>query len=342
MTSISFLVPVYNVDKYLCRCLDSVYSQIQNTQSEVILVDDGSEDNSGSICDMYKDRYPNQTALYHKQHEGISSTRNFLLEHATKDYIWFVDADDMLQPNAFKQVSTMLDNKNHPDVVTMCYRSFDDERFSEIKNIPAFPNEIVSGLHYLNLKMPCSYLWCNVYNLEFINRHFIHFKSPLSVLEDSLFNLEVYLQSKSVMLTSISAYNHFVGNPESAVNNPAYCLRNAAHSLFAINEIFHLKERFQDEEQEKAIDNQLSLTVIGFVYSLFVANFDVKIVKILLKKLRQLNFYPMMKCKNGKANMFRSIGNKYNLFCAACWVKNKLYPNTMITSDNPDALFKFE
>ena len=340
MTSISFLVPVYNVDKYLCRCLDSVYSQIQDTQSEVILVDDGSEDDSGSICDIYKARYPNQTTLYHKQHEGISSTRNFLLEHATKDYIWFVDADDMLQSNALKQVNAMLDTNNHPDVVTMCYKSFDDERFSEIKNNPALPNEIISGLHYLELKMPCSYLWCNVYNLKFINRHFIHFKSPLSVLEDSLFNLEVYLQAKSVMLTSICAYNHFVGNPESAVNNPAYCLRNAAHSLIAINEIQHLREGLQDERQRTAVDNQLSMTVIGFVYSLFVANFDVKIVRVLLNKLRKLNFYPMSKSNNKRANVFRFIGNRYNLFCAACWIKNKLHPNTMITSDNPDVLFK--
>lgn len=104
MIQLSIIIPIYNVSNYLKRCLDSVYSQIEENW-EVILVDDGSTDNSGAICDEYKLNYP-QTIVIHKENGGLSDARNAGIKVATGEFIYFIDSDDWLVSNA---ISTLLD-----------------------------------------------------------------------------------------------------------------------------------------------------------------------------------------------------------------------------------------
>ena len=91
---ISIIVPVYKVEKYLRRCIDSILAQTyQNI--EVLLIDDGSPDNSGEICDEYAER-DSRVRVFHKPNGGVSSARNLGLKEAKGQYIGFVDADDRL------------------------------------------------------------------------------------------------------------------------------------------------------------------------------------------------------------------------------------------------------
>ena len=103
MIQLSIIIPIYNVSNYLKRCLDSVYSQIEDNW-EVILVDDGSTDDSGEICEESKSKYP-QTIVIHKENGGLSDARNVGIEIASGEYIYFLDSDDWLDPNA---ISTLL------------------------------------------------------------------------------------------------------------------------------------------------------------------------------------------------------------------------------------------
>ena len=91
---ISIIVPVYNVDKYLSKCIDSIISQTYN-DIELILVDDGSPDNSPKICDEYA-RKDNRIIVIHKENGGVSSARNAGLDIAKGKYIGFVDPDDYI------------------------------------------------------------------------------------------------------------------------------------------------------------------------------------------------------------------------------------------------------
>lgn len=330
--SLNFLIPVYNAEKYLERCLDSIYLQIKNTIHEVVLVDDGSTDNSGAICDSFKVRYPNQTIVYHKQNEGVSSTRNFLLNHASKDYIWFIDADDTIQPTAVAEICALIKKNQMPDVVTLGYRQYDGKHYGELRNIYCGSEKQVEGIQYLNTESPKFYLWCNVYRLEFLKIHVLHFNTALSVLEDSLFNVEAYLLCKAMFLSNVYAYNYNVGNPSSAMMNSAYRLRNAEHSFTAIEQIKNLMIKYKGNEEKSFLENYLADTVIGFVYSFYLGNFDVKIVRTLLARLKEIGLYPMSPCKNKRANKFLLLGNRYSLFCFACWLNNKVHPNTLIKS----------
>lgn len=99
---ISVIVPVYNVEQYLPRCLDSILSQTY-TNLEVILVDDGSPDHCGAICDAYAQK-DSRVRVVHQQNAGIGRTRNVGLALCTGDYLTFVDSDDILYPDAIRQL----------------------------------------------------------------------------------------------------------------------------------------------------------------------------------------------------------------------------------------------
>ena len=96
MPILSIIIPVYNVEKYFRRCLDSVMSQ-SFRDYELLLVDDGSSDSSGAICDEYAVR-DERIRVFHKTNGGVSSARNVGLEHAKGEWIYFVDADDEVLP----------------------------------------------------------------------------------------------------------------------------------------------------------------------------------------------------------------------------------------------------
>ena len=100
--SISIIVPVYNVEKYLEKCIDSILNQsYQNL--EIILIDDGSTDNSGSICDEYKKK-DQRVQVIHQKNQGQSSARNAGLNIAKGSYIGFVDSDDWIEQNMYEKL----------------------------------------------------------------------------------------------------------------------------------------------------------------------------------------------------------------------------------------------
>ena len=103
---ISVIVPVYNVEEYLARCVDSILAQTYENL-EVILVDDGAKDTSGSICDDYAAK-DSRVKVIHKENGGLSSARNTGLEAATGEYIAFVDSDDWIEPEAYAHMMHLM------------------------------------------------------------------------------------------------------------------------------------------------------------------------------------------------------------------------------------------
>ena len=104
---ISVIVLVYKAEKYLHRCVDSILSQTF-TDFELILVNDGSPDNCGAICDEYAQK-DNRVRVFHKENGGVSSARNLGLDNAKGEWITFVDSDDWLKPGCLEQLTNKLD-----------------------------------------------------------------------------------------------------------------------------------------------------------------------------------------------------------------------------------------
>ena len=139
---ISVIVPVYNVEPYVARCLDSILAQTE-TNLEIIVVDDGSQDNSGSICDQYAAR-DQRIRVIHKKNGGLSSARNAGLDAATGDYIGFVDSDDWIAPDMYGRLLTLL--KKH-DAQMACAGRYDVDADTGVQTLGLCPaeEECISG-----------------------------------------------------------------------------------------------------------------------------------------------------------------------------------------------------
>lgn len=105
---ISVIVPVYNTEKYLKECIDSIISQKYDNW-EAFLIDDGSQDQSYAICKEYKKKYPDKIFIKKIKHKGVSVARNYALKKAKGDYIVFLDSDDYLTPNLFNHINQNAD-----------------------------------------------------------------------------------------------------------------------------------------------------------------------------------------------------------------------------------------
>ena len=121
---VSIIVPVFNVEKYLRQCLDSILGQTFN-QFEVIIVNDGSTDNSGAICQEYEAR-DNRIVYLEKENGGVSEARNLGLDFATSEYIIFIDSDDWIEPTYVEVLYEKIE-EYQADIVFENYTSFNDE-----------------------------------------------------------------------------------------------------------------------------------------------------------------------------------------------------------------------
>lgn len=133
---ISIVVPVYNAEKYLEECIESVLNQTVSDW-ELILVDDGSTDNSAKICDSFANKYPDKIYSFHKVNEGQFLTRQYGIEKCSGDYIGFLDADDLLNKNYVETIFKFIEVNGFYDVLSFNFARFNEAGLSETKNLQA-------------------------------------------------------------------------------------------------------------------------------------------------------------------------------------------------------------
>lgn len=251
---ISVIIPVYQAEEYLDKCINSVINQ-EYVDLEILLIDDGSRDSSPNICDEYAKK-DNRIKVYHKNNTGVSDTRNFGLNKASGDYITFLDSDDYIEPCMY---SRMMDIalKYECDVV-MC----DCIKENGEKSIP-YSHNIRSGF-YNKAELEDEYYdhILIMENIEYpatISNWLLLFKRKLSThkplpryvsgvrySEDLLFGAELMMAAGSFYYLKGEYYHHYVMNPNSATHkfvpdkwNDYLVLYERAKKLFDIN-----KERY--------------------------------------------------------------------------------------------------
>lgn len=129
----SILVPVYNVEKYLEQCVESLLNQTYKGEYEIILVDDGSTDSSGKICDMYAENYPDKIKVVHKKNEGLVSARQAGIDAAKGEFCLFVDSDDFIELCLLEKVSDSLEKHSDTDIFIFSLNRFDGKNKSARK-----------------------------------------------------------------------------------------------------------------------------------------------------------------------------------------------------------------
>lgn len=140
---ITIVVPVYNVEKYLCRCVDSILNQTYK-EFEIILVDDGSTDSSGEICDSYSEK-SEKIRVIHKKNSGPSIARNTGIETAVGNYITYIDSDDVVHPDYLKELYELL-VRNDAELSCCNFSFFSDEKEPDFELDKTYQEFVLSGV----------------------------------------------------------------------------------------------------------------------------------------------------------------------------------------------------
>ena len=214
---LSIIIPIYNVEKYIGRCAESVLNQnVPPSQYEVIFVNDGTKDNSVEVLNKAIDfeKFPN-FHIYNKENGGLSSARNFGLDKAHGDYVWFVDSDDWIEPNCLAKIVKKL-NEMNPDILYIHADDYEDDKI--YKRGDYFDFGIVRGKYFLEYlkKYNCTQFY--ILKRGFILQY--EFKFRLGLLhEDNEFTPRVLYHASKV--TSIEGYfYHFFKHPGSITTTP--------------------------------------------------------------------------------------------------------------------------
>ena len=160
MKKVSIIVPVYNVEKYLAKCLDSLVNQTLE-DVEIIVVDDGSRDNSKQIIDEFQTKYPDKIKSFVKENGGLSDARNFGLDRASGDYIGFVDSDDYVTAEMFEEMYSLA--QKYDAEMVICNLQKVDENGKIVQKLTQIPNmpEKIDLAKNLSVFSDLGYFACN-------------------------------------------------------------------------------------------------------------------------------------------------------------------------------------
>ena len=213
MPDISIIVPIYNAEKYIAKCVDSLVNQTKK-ELEFILINDGSTDNTEEIIKTYKDK---RIKYYKNKNQGIGKTRNFGISKSTGKYIMFLDSDDYLSKNACQKMYEKILESNSDLVVCDFYKVYDFGKTEEVK-LSSFSETSLKGrpsiINEINLAP-----WNKIYKRELITKNKIKFIENLKY-EDAPFVIEAL--SKAKKITKINeSLNYYVihGNSETTVRD---------------------------------------------------------------------------------------------------------------------------
>ena len=202
MTTISVIVPIYNAEKYLAKCIESLIQQ-SHTALQIILVNDGSTDQSLTIAEQYAQQDARIQLYSHPTNQGQSAARNLGLQHATGEFISFVDADDYVDNDFYVYMLHHIDNL---DCVQIGYRRVTKQGKVLIQKLPK---------HFHQFTSPCMRL----YRHEFFTLH--HLSFPMGMIyEDVIFSLDFWAAKPTYKMLPYTGYNYLANtNSTTATRN---------------------------------------------------------------------------------------------------------------------------
>ncbi len=217
MPQISIIVPVYKVEKYLSRCIDSILSQ-SFADFELLLIDDGSPDDCGRICDDYSEK-DGRIIVFHKENGGVSSARNVGIEKARGDYLVFIDSDDYIAEDYLSLIMA-----HDEDLVCQTANIMSED--GSIINTPLRNEITISGIEfdsgfYSQLLLNGAFNWihCKRFCSSIIRKNGISFDTTLDFAEDTLFVVEYSRYINSICVENIANYRYVVYKTRKTLSN---------------------------------------------------------------------------------------------------------------------------
>lgn len=259
---ISVVVPIYNVAEYLIECLESVLNQTY-TYYEMILVDDGSTDESGTICDKYAEKYEN-IMVYHQKNQGLSAARNTGISYAKGSYICFIDSDDVVH-RQYLEILYHNAKKNSADISICSYESFETleqvQLDAERNNVSKLEYKIelmkrLTKIHIDQDNITTISAWNKLYRIELFHSHMY---SVGLLHEDELIIHHLLHEANRVVLTESKLY-YYRSRANSIMDRRQ---RNSKKHLTIVDAFSERKDLFREYYPE--IYSEIS---VGYMYTL--------------------------------------------------------------------------
>ena len=291
--TLSIIVPVYNVEPFLRGCIDSLLNQDLDTNVyEIILIDDGSTDSSGSICDKYAGEY-HSVHVFHQQNKGLGAARNIGIATAMGKYIQFVDSDDYLCPNVLGGIVHQLENQGL-DILRINYQNvrqdgkvFEPNKYS--KPFDDYSEEVCDGLSFLNGRLGFA-----CYAVQFICRASLlkqdgnGFKERI-FYEDSDWAPRILLQAKRVASCPTMVYNYQYRQNSITRNSDADKKHKSVEDKLQLIEV--MKERSAAIKDRRWFDGMIAQTTLSILSEVSQYFFQDK--KQYIRRLNELRVFPL-------------------------------------------------
>lgn len=272
-SKISIIVPIYNVEQYLSRCVESLTAQTYKNV-EIVLVDDGSTDSSGDIANELSKK-DNRIVVYHKENGGLSDARNYGLKAATGEYILYVDSDDYIEVDACQK----LVEKAQPgiDFVIGAYKEIGRDGIIERRH-----SDIVAGKKYeakefviLSIKQNEWYApaWLNLYRRDFLLKNNLFFKKG-RLFEDHQMLPRLFLAADAVIYVDYPFYNYVIRN--NSIMTSGNRKKKMEMSFSNYNEWMDLFEKVQDKKYQRYLYGVLVKYYLASCRSLQISGWNVK------------------------------------------------------------------
>lgn len=283
MSKISVIIPIYNAEPYLKRCLDSIINQTYKN-IEIVCINDGSKDNSLQILKEYQNQ-DERIIIIDKYNEGVSSARNDGINKSTGKYITFVDSDDWLELDAIETLYNTIIEKNVDVVRANYYKNFEYEKNASVSDLgnlsnvkfntseETFAAEVVDK--FLSGKIPC-FLWLLLVKREAVLKTSL-FKKDIQLMEDTIFYVELLSSIEEIYFLDKPTY-HYYSNQNSCTRAPEYYIRNM-YNIVRVNKYIKeilLSGRYNEPSRIKMLNSIHTNMIINYIFIMYKSNMDKK------------------------------------------------------------------
>lgn len=307
---LSFIIPLYNCEEYISHCLDTILgSPIPEDEYEVIIVNDESKDQGPEMVRSYAERY-DKIHLFHQKNDGPATARNIGLEHAKGDFIWFIDADDLIETNFIPTLLATI--KEHPDVDLLAFAYVEQYPDREILHRRVESPKEFNGLEFLKINGG-GYLWNHLYKRESIGTH--RFVNGVRHIEDNCFNIQTVINFNKVMMLPDVGYYYNRKNIHSISHDKRLRDRIKANedSLIVYRNIYEELHQTTDEDKKAYLNKELNFSIAAHLYTMM--RFDnARTIKRFIAIYRDMGFYPLKPTGNRKSDLFIRLANHERLF----------------------------
>ena len=300
MKKLSILIPAYNVERWLPRCLNSILSQVED-DIEIVIVDDGSTDTTLQCANEFAEKW-NDIRVFSKHNEGVGAARNYLLDKACGEFIWFVDSDDYIAEGALRHIFSELNS-----TIDLLSVSYNGGVFTPFEG---------SATEYIQKGYINGYLWTKIIRRSVIEDAHIRFDPQRYSQEDWFFLMQVYPLLGNIRQITLQAYVYCDDNENSVMReaHAEHTRRNVADSRETICNFKSFIDSHRDQSYSRAYEQWMNFSAAGYLYSLFPIDYTMEEIKNDIKIFREKGVYPVGKTGRRKADLFLRLANHEKIY----------------------------